>query len=145
MVLSSIRLDAQGRLILGSLGQGEGRPKAYLQGWANRIQHHYFPQLGRVDWECTWSGRIAFTPDHLLRLSELAPGLLSVTGYNGRGITTGTVVGQGFAHYIVHNDEALLPLPLKSMQRITARGIRSWGYEAGFTLYHTGQCLKILV
>lgn len=145
LALSSIRLDAQGRLILGSLGQGEGRPRAYLRSWANRIQKHYFPQLGDVEWSCTWSGRIAFTPDHLLRISELAPGLLSATGYNGRGITTGTVVGKGFAHYIVHNDDALLPLPLRQYAPIGSRTLRSFGYEAGFTLYHTGQCLKILV
>ncbi|EXJ12463.1 NAD(P)/FAD-dependent oxidoreductase [Nitrincola nitratireducens] len=145
MVLSSIRRDADGRLILGSLGQGQGRPEAYIRGWADRIQHHYFPQLGKVNWECTWSGRIAFTPEHTLRIWELAPGLLSVTGYNGRGITTGTIVGKGFAHYITHNDDSLLPLPIENHRPVQAKAARSFGYEAGFTLYHTGQCMRVLV
>ncbi len=144
MVLSSMRRDAEGRLILGSLGKGEGRPSAYLRCWANRIQRHYFPQLGNVEWECTWTGRIAFTPDHTLRLFELAPGVLGVSGYNGRGITTGTVVGKGFARYLVSGDDALLPLPIRSPQPIRARALRSAGYEGGFTLYHTGQCLRVL-
>lgn len=144
LVLSSMRRDAEGRLILGSLGKGEGRPAAYLRCWANRIQRHYFPQLGGVEWECTWTGRIAFTPDHTLRLFELAPGVLGVSGYNGRGITTGTVVGKGFARYLISGDDALLPLPIRAPQPIRARSLRSSGYEGGFTLYHTGQCLRVL-
>ena len=144
LVLSSMRRDAEGRLILGSLGKGEGRPAAYLRCWANRIQRHYFPQLGRVEWECTWTGRIAFTPDHTLRLFEVAPGVLGVSGYNGRGVTTGTVVGKGFARYLITGDDASLPLPIRSPRPIRARSLRSSGYEGGFTLYHTGQCLRVL-
>src|SRR3546814_15747940 len=70
------------------------------RAWADRIQQHYFPELGRVEWQSTWTGCIAFTPDHLMRLFEPAPGLLAVTGYNGRGVTTGTVVGKAFADYL---------------------------------------------
>lgn len=145
MVLSSMRRDAEGRLILGSLGRGDGRPASYVRCWADRIQRHYFPQLGRVDWECTWTGRIAFTPDHTLRLFEPAPGILAATGYNGRGITTGTVVGQGFARYLTHGDDALLPLPIRSPKPIPAKPLWSSCYEGGFTLYHTGQCLRVLI
>lgn len=144
VVLSSMRRDAEGRLILGSLGRGDGRPMSYLRCWANRIQRHYFPQLGRVDWECTWTGRIAFTPDHTLRLFEVAPGVLGVSGYNGRGVTTGTVVGKGFARYLTTGDDASLPLPIRSHKPIRAKSLRSSGYEGGFTLYHTGQCLRVL-
>ncbi|MCK2185162.1 FAD-binding oxidoreductase [Halomonas sp. YJPS3-2] len=144
MVLSSMRRDAEGRLILGSLGKGEGRPLGYVRHWADRVQRHYFPQLGRVDWECTWTGRIAFTPDHTLRLFEPAPGILAASGYNGRGVTTGTVVGKGFAHYLTRGDDALLPLPIRTPKPIRAKPLRSSGYESGFTLYHTGQCLRVL-
>lgn len=143
-VLSSIRRDQEGRLILGSLGKGEGRPRSYLKRWADLVQHRYFPALGKVSWQCTWTGRIAFTPDHTLRLFEPLPGILAATGYNGRGITTGTAVGQGFAHYLAHGDDSLLPLPLSSPQPVAARTLRSKAYESGFTLYHAGQCLRIL-
>ncbi|QOR38693.1 FAD-binding oxidoreductase [Billgrantia diversa] len=145
MVLSSMRRDAEGRLVLGSLGKGDGKPAAFLRCWANRIQRHYFPQLGSVEWECSWSGRIGFTPDHTLRLFELAPGVLGVSGYNGRGITTGTVVGKGFAQYLINGDDGALPLPIRSPRPIRARSLRSSSYEGGFTLYHTGQCLKVLI
>jgi glycine/D-amino acid oxidase-like deaminating enzyme len=144
-VLSSIRRDADGRLILGTLGRGDGRPRAYVRCWADRIQGHYFPQLGRIEWERTWTGRIAFTPDHTLRLFEPAPGILAATGYNGRGITTGTVVGKGFARYLTHGDDTLLPLPIRTPKPIQAKPLWSSSYEGGFTLYHTGQCLRVLI
>lgn len=145
MVLSSMRRDSEGRLILGSLGSGEGRPSAYLRCWADRIQRHYFPQLGRVDWECTWTGKIAFTPDHTLRLFEPAPGILAATGFNGRGITTGTVVGKGFARYLTRSDDSQLPLPIRRCKPIQAKPLWSSAYEGGFTLYHAGQCLRVLI
>ncbi|AQU84066.1 MULTISPECIES: L-pipecolate oxidase [unclassified Halomonas] len=144
-VLSSIRRDKDGRLLLGSLGKGEGKPLAYLTRWADTIQNHYFPALGKVRWEYTWTGKIAFTPEHTLRIFEPAPGILSATGYNGRGITTGTVVGEGFAHYITTGEDSLLPLPLSQPKPIKARPLWSCAYEGGFSLYHAGQCLRVLI
>ena len=144
-VLSSIRRDADGRLLLGSLGNGSRKPAWFLRAWADRVQQHYFPYLKKVDWECTWTGCIAFTPDHLMRLFEPAPGLVAVTGYNGRGVTTGTVVGKAFADYLCNGNPQALPIPFAPMRPIAAVGLRSSLYEAGFSLYHAGQCLRIVI
>jgi glycine/D-amino acid oxidase-like deaminating enzyme len=144
-VLSSIRRDADGRLLLGSLGNGNQKPAWFLKAWADRVQQHYFPYLKPVDWECTWTGCIAFTPDHLLRLFEPAPGLVAVTGYNGRGNTTGSVVGKAFADYLCHGDAKALPIPFAPMLPVSGVGLRSCLYEAGFSLYHAGQCLRIVI
>ncbi|KAF1054499.1 MAG: Gamma-glutamylputrescine oxidoreductase [Stenotrophomonas maltophilia] len=144
-VLSSIRRDADGRLLLGSLGKGTGKPEWFLRSWADRIQQHYFPQLGKVDWEFTWTGCIDLTPDHLMRLFEPAPGLLAMSGYNGRGVTTGTVVGKAFADFLLRGDTRALPMPLRPMEDVLACGLRSCLYEAGFSLYHAGQCLRVVI
>lgn len=144
-VLSSIRRDADGRLLLGSLGNGNQKPAWFLKAWADRVQQHYFPYLKPVDWEFTWTGCIAFTPDHLLRLFEPAPGLVAVTGYNGRGNTTGSVVGKAFANYLCHGDTKALPIPFAPMLPLSGVGLRSCLYEAGFSLYHAGQCLRIVI
>lgn len=143
-VLSSIRRDADGRLILGSLGRGETKPRSFIQAWANRMQRLYYPELGKVEWECTWTGRMAFTPDHMLRLFSPAVGILAVTGYNGRGVTTGTVVGKGFAKLIHENSDEELPLPIRDFKPVSAISARSFAYESGFSLYHAGQCLRVM-
>ncbi|MGC8102552.1 L-pipecolate oxidase [Metapseudomonas otitidis] len=144
-VLSSIRRDAEGRLLLGSLGNGAQKPLWFLKAWADRIQGHYFPYLGKVEWTHTWTGCIAFTPDHLMRLFEPAPGLVAVTGYNGRGVTTGTVVGRAFADYLLGASPDALPMPFQPMTPVAAVGLRSSLYELGFSLYHAGQCLRVVI
>ncbi|MFG5862682.1 L-pipecolate oxidase [Metapseudomonas sp. CR1201] len=144
-VLSSIRRDADGRLLLGSLGKADNKPEWFVRSWADRIQGHYFPQLGKVDWEVHWTGCIDFTPDHLMRFFEPAPGVVAVTGYNGRGNTTGTVVGRALADYLLQDNPDALPIPFTRMKTLRTAGLRSCFYEAGFSLYHAGQCLRVIL
>jgi glycine/D-amino acid oxidase-like deaminating enzyme len=144
-VLSSIRRDDQGRLLLGSMGRFDNKPDWFVRSWADRIQGHYFPQLGKVQWEMHWTGCIDFTPDHLMRLFEPAPGLVAVTGYNGRGNTTGTVIGRALADYLLKGELDGLPLPFSPMKAVSAAGLRTGLYETGFALYHAGQCLRVVL
>jgi glycine/D-amino acid oxidase-like deaminating enzyme len=144
-VLSSIRRDADGRLLLGSLGNAGHYPLWFVRRWADRIQQHYFPALGKVEWETTWTGRIGFTPDHLLRLIEPAPGLLAATGFNGRGVTTGTLIGKCFADYLLTDDTDALPVDFSPRRKVTGAGLRTLAYDTGFTLYHAGQCLRVVL
>lgn len=144
-VLSSIRRDVHGRLILGSLGRIRGVPDSCLRAWAERVRGHYMPEVGPQDWEYAWAGQIGFTPDHMLRLFQPASNMLAVTGYNGRGITTGTIVGRGFADIILRRDDSALPLPVRNADRLTRRGMRTAVYESGFALYHTAQVLRLLI
>jgi glycine/D-amino acid oxidase-like deaminating enzyme len=144
-VLSSIRRDAQGRLLLGSLGRVDHKPTWFVRGWADRIQRHYFPQLGKVEWQMHWTGCIDFTPDHLMRLFEPAAGLVSVSGYNGRGNTTGTVVGKALAQFLLDDDPGALPMPFCTKKPVSRRTLRTAVYETGFALYHAGQCLRVVL
>ncbi|MBC7211549.1 MAG: FAD-binding oxidoreductase, partial [Pseudomonas sp.] len=113
--------------------------------WADRIQSHYYPALGKVEWEMHWTGCIDFTPDHLMRLFEPAPGLVAVTGYNGRGNTTGTVIGRAFAEFLLKDDPDSLPIPFSPMRPVSAPSLRTAFYESGFSLYHAGQCLRVVL
>lgn len=144
-VLSSMRRDAEGRLLLGSLGKASNKPDWFIRSWADRVQGHYFPELGKVEWELHWTGCIDFTPDHLMRIFEPAPGIVAVTGYNGRGNTTGTVIGQAFAQFLLNDKPDALPIPFAHMQTLHTAGLRSCFYEAGFSLYHAGQCLRVIL
>jgi hypothetical protein len=60
-------------------------------------------------------------------------------------VTTGTVVGKAFADYLCHGDGKALPIPFAPMQPVTGAGVLSCLYEAGFSLYHAGQCLRIVI
>ena len=144
-VLSSIRRDEQGRLLLGSLGRVDNKPAWFVRSWADRIQRHYFPELGKVDWEMHWTGCIDFTPDHLMRLYEPAAGLVAISGYNGRGNTTGTVMGRALAQFLLNDDVDALPLPFSKSLSVSAAGLRTGLYETGFSLYHAGQCLRVIL
>ncbi|MNC52327.1 FAD dependent oxidoreductase [compost metagenome] len=131
--------------MLGSMGRTDNKPAWFIKSWADRIKSHYFPKLGKIEWEMHWTGCIDFTPDHLMRLFEPEPGIVAVTGYNGRGNTTGTVVGKALADYLIGDQPDSLPIPFSRMKPIYSAGLRSAFYEGGFSLYHAGQCLRVIL
>lgn len=57
-----------------------------------------------------WTGCIDFTPDHLMRVFLPAAGLIAVAGYNGRGNTTGTLIGRALADLLLGDDPESMPL-----------------------------------
>ncbi|AOA58387.1 FAD-dependent oxidoreductase [Acinetobacter larvae] len=145
LALSSIRRDKDGRLLLGTVGDYQTNPAIYLR-WANLMLQKYFPDLKPQGWQYQWSGQFGFTSDHIMRLFEPAPGIVAATAFNGRGITTGTLVGKAFADYLQADDPEKLPLPLVDLagNKVAFRRARSLFYDCGITLYHAGQCLKIV-
>lgn len=110
-IMSSLRRDAFGRLILGSMGRVRGGTRGLTARWAARRLRRLFPDLGPVRFESAWHGRIAMTGDHLPRLLRPAEGVFAPMGYNGRGITTGTVIGRELAAVLAGAPDEALPLP----------------------------------
>ncbi|MBV7435389.1 FAD-binding oxidoreductase [Cardiobacteriaceae bacterium TAE3-ERU3] len=145
LALSSIRRDSEDRLLLGTVGLADGKQWLY-RAWADRMAKHYFPDLGNIDWDYRWCGRFGFTPDHIMRIFEPATGILAATGYNGRGITTGTLFGKAFANYLIDDDRDALPIPFRTVadSSLNWRKTRAINYDAGIALYHAGQCLRII-
>lgn len=146
MALSSIRRDKDNRLLLGTVGGKAFKSAKFYQSWANLVQKTYFPDLPKFEWQYEWFGHFGFTQDHIMRVLEPKEGILSATAYNGRGITTGTLMGKCFAEYILTGDRQAIPLPFKTLAEaeISFRDIRANATEIGLTLYHMGQCLKII-
>ncbi|AIL32148.1 L-pipecolate oxidase [Basilea psittacipulmonis] len=145
LALSSIRRDKAGRLILGTVGSPHGKNFLY-HAWANTMLKHYFPMLKGLEWECYWTGCFGFTKDHIMRIYEHFPGVICATGFNGRGITTGTLFGQAMAKYLLTGDRQVLPLDIYQLDdcKISYRQMRGYAYDAGIAIYHAGQCLKIV-
>jgi glycine/D-amino acid oxidase-like deaminating enzyme len=135
-VLTSLRLDNEGRLVVGSIGRLDPRRKGIHARWMARKVGRMFPQIGPVSFEHGWHGMIATTGDHLPRMSEPQPGMIAAWGYNGRGIGTGTVFGPALADYALDGDAERLPLPLTAMTPEPRRALRTLGIELGVKACH---------
>ncbi|MEM6588204.1 MAG: FAD-binding oxidoreductase [Pseudomonadota bacterium] len=133
-IMFSVRRDAKNRLLVGTMGRVIGTKDSGLtRRWAQRRIKKIFPELGTVDFEEAWHGQIAMTPDHMPRVHQLAPGLWTAIGYNGRGITTGTLFGMAIADLLSGMDPADLPLPMTDMSTAPRAGITSRFYDLAFT------------
>ena len=134
-IMIGFRRDAFDRLLVGSMGRVIGTAeKGLTHRWATKTIARIFPELGPVRFEEAWHGQIAMTPDHLPRIIELAENLYTPIGYNGRGITTGTVFGQAMADLLTGAAKTDLPLPFSEPKAFAGGGIRRRAYDAAFTL-----------
>lgn len=141
-IMFSIRRDAFDRLVIGSMGRVMGSVgRGLSHRWAQKQLARLYPELGPVAFEEAWHGQIAMTPDHLPRIYQLAPNLLTPIGYNGRGITTGTIFGECMANLISGMDPAELPLPMTELSTVPSAPIMSRLYQTAFT---ANQILKSL-
>jgi glycine/D-amino acid oxidase-like deaminating enzyme len=128
-LLRYFRLDASGRLVMGSRGSFADVSLPHAARHHYRAVREIFPQLEGIRYEYHWGGLVAMTQDHLPHLHEIAPGLLAALGYNGRGVAMATVMGRVLAHWILGESAATLgfpvtplePIPLHRFNRLGAR------------------------
>jgi glycine/D-amino acid oxidase-like deaminating enzyme len=128
-LLRYFRVDAGGRLVLGSRGTFSPAPALRDVQFHYRSVHEIYPQLQGIAFEYHWGGMVAITRDHLPHLHELAPGLLAGLGYNGRGVAMATMMGTLLARRALGASVAELgfpvtpvtPLPLHVFSRPVAR------------------------
>lgn len=136
-VLSSFRMDARGRLVFGSVGALRGTGTAIHKNWARRALRRIFPQLGDVEFEAEWYGQIGMTNNALPRFHKFAERVIGFSGYNGRGISPGTVFGKVLADLALGEiGEADLPLPVTDPKDASFRQIKEAYYEAGAQIAH---------
>ncbi|RVV99778.1 FAD-binding oxidoreductase [Mesobaculum littorinae] len=135
-VMSSFRMDAAGRLILGGIG-ALGHPAAGLhRDWAARKLRALFPGIAPPRITHAWHGRIAVTRDHLPKILRLGPGGYAVFGYSGRGIGPGTVFGRALARAAIEGSEDALPIPARDAYAEPIPRLRGAVVEAGALLVH---------
>ena len=136
-ILTSLRMDAQGRLIVGSVGALRGTGAGIHRAWALRALSRIFPQIGPIGLQASWYGQIGMTADNLPRLHRFAPGVIGTSGYNGRGIAPGTVFGRLLADHLTGRlAEADLPLPFTDVAPQGLRPAREAVIELGAQLAH---------
>ena len=131
-VMTSLRRDANDRLIIGSMGAVIGGESGLTKRWAAKCLARLLPELGPVEFEDAWHGQIAMTPDHIFRIHRLAEGLYSPIAYNGRGITTGTMFGRALVDILTGADVASLPVPVTDVKPVANRALKIGFYRAAF-------------
>lgn len=133
-IMFNFRRDASDRLLIGSMGQVfGGSDKGLSRQWANKQIRKIFPTLANLEFEQAWDGQIAMTPDHLPRIHELDHNLYTAIGYNGRGITTGTMFGKAIADMLNGTDKADLPLPISDIRTVGSAPVFRRFYQMAFT------------
>lgn len=142
-IMFNVRRDAHDRLLIGTMGRVIGtKDNGLTRRWAEKRIGAMFPELGRVTFEEAWHGQIAMTPDHLPRIHQLAPGLWTSIGYNGRGITTGTLFGIAMADLLTGMDPADLPLPITDFSEAPRAALTSRFFDLAFTANQVWKSLR---
>src|SRR5262249_55675009 len=125
-------LDAAGRMVMGV--RGGSRAFADSSDYANihASAVWLYPELEACEWEFVWGGKVAITLNHLPHLHELASGVHTALGYNGRGVAMATVMGKVLADRIIRTGEpafpvtSLRPIPFHRWRRTVFGLIAAW-------------------
>ena len=133
--MTSFRMDQQNRLIFGSVGRLDALAEGTHRAFAERSLRKLFPALGDIRFEYWWDGRIGMTTNNLPQMHVLAPNVVSVSGYNGRGIAPGTVFGRALANHVTGEANAL-PLAESPVTPDPWRRFKSAFYHAGAQAKH---------
>lgn len=133
-LLLYFRKDAQGRLLMG--GRGHFADPAGPADFAHleRSLELLFPQLGPLQYEYRWAGRIAVTRDFMPHVHTPAPGLTIALGYNGRGIALATSMGRHVAARLLQPG-ADFPYPVTPLQPIPLHALQRFYIAAGVAWY----------
>jgi glycine/D-amino acid oxidase-like deaminating enzyme len=118
------RIEPDGRLLFG--GRGGLSDGGAIDDYAPVVAklREFFPQLGHVELDYFWSGRVALTLDHLPHLHELGPGLFAALGCNGRGVGMASAMGKAVADLLRGMSERDCPVPVTRLRPIPFHGLR---------------------
>lgn len=135
LVMSSVRRDAAGRLIIGAMGLPESGGSVHLR-WIKRKLAALFPELAMEPLVGQWHGKIAMTADNMPKLVRSGTGLYAVFGYSGRGIAPGTVMGLALGRGILSGEMSNVPLQAIETYQEKITRLKTATIEAGARLMH---------
>lgn len=133
-LLLYFRKDSHGRLLMGGRGLFNDPTDPTDFAHLERSLALLFPQLGPLEFEYRWAGRIAITRDFMPHVHEPAPGLTLALGCNGRGIALCTSLGQQLAGRLCDN-KAEFAYPVTPLQRLPMHGLQRFYIGAGVAWY----------
>jgi glycine/D-amino acid oxidase-like deaminating enzyme len=131
------RLDAHGRLVSGASPILPLRAEARLRALVAARLLDFFPalrELPALEFDHVWNGAIAMTRDGVPHFHELAPGVFTALGCNGRGLGLSVALGKAMAEATLGTPAASLDvpltrprsIPLQAFVRRVAPGVLAW-------------------
>lgn len=135
LVMTSFRTDKAGRLIYGSIGSLDTLGRMAHEPFARRSIRSLFPFIGDVTFEYWWDGQIGMTANNLPSFHQPEKNIWSIAGYNGRGISPGTVFGRALAQVAQGNQDAMM-LPVTTAGSDSLRAAKSAFYDIGAAAKH---------
>lgn len=116
------RFDANGRLVTGGgLVMGHNWRERIVARIGQRVATVY-PQLGVPQFDHVWWGHVGITADRAPHVHELAPGVTTWIGCNGRGVALGMAIGRELARQALGTPWDELPLLREPLKPIPAYG-----------------------
>lgn len=135
LVMTSFRRDKAGRLIFGSIGSLDAMAAGTHKAFSIRSLKALFPFLGEIEFDFWWDGTIGMTSNNLPSFHRPDENVWSITGYNGRGISPGTVFGRALAG-VAMGDASAMPLPVEPVTSDPWRTAKSAFFHIGSQAKH---------
>ncbi len=129
-LLTSFRLTADNRLIMGGASATAGDEHQDLFDRLHGAARNRFPGLGDIGWQYRWSGYLALTRDHLPQIFKIADGFYAGIGCNGRGIAMASACGVELAMLARGQTECDCDIPVKKIRRFPGFALRHAGVAA---------------
>ncbi|WP_439579427.1 NAD(P)/FAD-dependent oxidoreductase [Elioraea sp.] len=120
--LHFFRFDAHGRLVTGGALVSGRNWRARIAARIGRRVAAVYPQLGVPRFDHVWWGYLAMTADRAPHVHELAQGVTTWIGCNGRGVALGVAIGRELARQALGTPWQRLPLLREPLRPIPAYG-----------------------
>jgi glycine/D-amino acid oxidase-like deaminating enzyme len=130
-LLTSFRLTADNRLIMGGASATAGDHHDGLTKHLHKAARLRFSHIGDIPWDIGWSGYLALTTDHLPQILRVDDNFYAGIGCNGRGIAMATATGRSIAELICGQDEKDCSVPIRKPKRVFGYGMRRPGVALG--------------
>ena len=128
------RKDLAGRFIIGTRGPFNARPDHRDGTSLIAAARSLYPALREVEFPYIWAGRVAMTADRVPHMHQLAAGVFTALGYNGRGVAMATTMGRLLAAACLGESNSSL-YPITDLQPIPFHAFHRLGVHAMVSYY----------
>ena len=117
-LLKYFRIAENGRLLVGGRGGTSNRTTKKQIQELKLFATEMFPNIGSVEFDYVWGGNVALTLDHFPQICSFDNGIISLSGYNGRGVALTTSLGRVVGEFLNGKPTLELDFPVKRLKTI---------------------------